>query len=214
LSVKIKICGITNLSDAENIAELYPDFLGFIMYQKSPRYIKPKYAREIVNKVHRFARTVGVFVNEAPDDVIQYSRYCGFDFVQLHGDEPKEDIVYLEKQGLKVIKAFRVKDRNILKSASEYPGEYILFDAFKRGEYGGTGKSIDKGLLMEISNNNVLMNKKLFLSGGLYSGNVRDVLSILKPYAVDASSSLESSPGIKDIGKVKAFINEVRSFSV
>ncbi len=211
MSLKIKICGITNLSDARNIVRFRPDFLGFIMYKKSPRYVKPAYARDIIKNIHSFVRTVGVFVNESPDDIMRYVDICNFDFVQLHGDESSDDVDFLEKKGIKVIKAFRLKNRDSLSKMKNYNCEYILLDAFDRNQFGGTGKSINKSILIDLKESDILKNKKVFLSGGLYSENLREAVSVLKPYGVDASSRLEASPGIKDIIKVRAFIEEARS---
>ncbi|MBN1521039.1 MAG: phosphoribosylanthranilate isomerase [Candidatus Aureabacteria bacterium] len=211
MSIKVKICGITNISDAESILKYRPDFFGFIMYPKSPRYIKPNRVRDIVEHVHRQVRAVGVFVNEAPENVLHYARLCHFDFVQLHGDETQEDISFLKVQGLRVIKAFRLKDETVIESARDFMCRFLLFDAFRRDQYGGTGETINQDLLTFLSKDDVLQKRRIFLSGGLHSGNVREVVSHFYPYAVDASSQLESAPGIKDIAKVKAFIEEVRS---
>lgn len=211
MNVKIKICGITDLDNALQILNLSPDFLGFILYPKSPRFIGPEKAHEIISRVRASVGTVGVFVNEDSQRVLELARDCGFDHVQLHGDETEEDIVFLQEHGLSVIKAVRLKDETAFDTAGKFSSEYILFDTFHKDLYGGTGETINTRLTQQLKNNPGLKDKKVFLSGGLCAENIRAVSASFTPFAFDASSRLELEPGIKDIQKVEDFIREVRS---
>lgn len=210
MNVKIKICGITNKQDALEIAPLGPDLFGFIMYPKSPRFVEERTAKEIVSSLKGRVPAVGVFVNEKPEKVASLSRSCGFDYVQLHGDETPEYVRLLKTEGLQVIKAFRIKDEAVLDEAMKYDADFYMFDAFEKGLYGGTGKAIDDKLLRILFQHRISKEKKIFLSGGLSAENIGGVLSAFKPFAVDASSLLEKSPGKKDIEKVGLFIQKVR----
>ena len=213
MSIKTKICGITNVSDAEMILPFRPNFFGFILYKESPRYIPPDRARDIIDRIHSRVRAVGVFVNETAENVLHYARICRFDFVQLHGNESSEDIEFLKEEGVRVIRAFRLKDKSTLEEAKNCPTKFILFDAFKKGQYGGTGEVIDIKLLDLLKNDKELNKKKIFISGGLHADNVGQVISHITPFVVDASSKLESAPGVKNAQKAWAFIEKVRELS-
>ena len=213
MSIKVKICGITTISDAEMILPFRPNFFGFILYKESPRYIPPDRARDIIDQIHSRVRAVGVFVNKEAEDVLHYARLCRFDFVQLHGNESSEDIDFLMQEGIKVIKAFRFKDKSTIKEAKNCPARFILFDAFKKGQYGGTGEAINTDLLDLLQKDKALSKKKIFISGGLHADNVGQVLSRITPFAIDACSQLESAPGLKDSQKAWAFIEKVRELS-
>lgn len=205
---RVKICGITRLNDARFAAGALADFLGFIFYEESARYITPAKAGAIINWVEGPA-CVGVFVNQPLDDVNMIGRQTGIDFVQLHGSENPDYCQLVDKP---VIKAIHVRDgdkRSDLQSRIEpYLDvvDYLLFDTRIEGLWGGTGKVFDWTLLDEITE-----NVPFFLSGGLNSDNVRQACRIVRPYAVDLASGLESSPGIKDYDKVEAFMDEMRA---
>lgn len=204
---KVKICGITNLEDARFAAGALADFLGFIFYEKSPRYIEPAKAGAIINWIEG-PKTVGVFVNRALDDVNRIARQTGIDLVQLHGNESVEYCGLVEKP---VIKVFHVakegNGQNLMSQVEPYlhTVDYLLFDTGTKTQWGGTGENFDWNLLEDLND-----TKPVFLSGGLNSENVRDGIVKTSPYAVDLSSGVEKVPGIKDFDKMESFFDEMR----
>ncbi|MCP9439131.1 MAG: phosphoribosylanthranilate isomerase [Nitrospira sp.] len=204
--VKVKICGITDSEDAQVAVEAGADALGFVMYQKSPRYVRPDTARAIVATLPPFVVPIGVFVNEEPDLVRHLMDKCGFALVQLHGDESAS---YCETLGRPVIKAVRLKDRSSLPVVAEYYGRAgvrgFVIDAFSEQAYGGTGQTVDWILAAEIAR-----TVPVVLAGGLRPDNVADAVRSVRPYGVDVSSGVEARPGKKDPAKVKSFVQAVK----
>ena len=204
---KVKLCGITNLEDARFAAGALADYLGFIFYEKSPRYIEPAKAGAIINWIEG-PKTVGVFVNRALDDVNRIAGQTGVDLVQLHGNESAEYCELVEKP---LIKVFHVtNDDNTQNLASEIEPyldivDYLLFDTGSKTQWGGTGVSFDWNTLEDINE-----TKPVFLSGGLNSENVRNGIIKTRPFAVDLSSGVEKAPGIKDFDKLESFFDEMR----
>lgn len=198
---KIKICGITNLQDAKLAQKCGAAFLGFIFFKKSPRYIPPLKAKRIIDKLTS-SEPVGVFVNEPIDKVRKVIRACGLAILQLHGNEPPEYCNALRRQGFKVIKAFRIRNKNSLKSIKRYNYKVnaFLFDTYSKKSYGGTGKSFDWKILYKD------FVHPFFLSGGINLKNVKQAIKVVKPYAIDASSSLEKYPGKKNAALLEQFI--------
>jgi phosphoribosylanthranilate isomerase len=196
---KIKICGITNLDDAIMAAELGADAVGFI-FTTSKREINPKIAREIIKKLPPFIKTVGVFKNKTQKNLNQIADYTKVDIVQLHGNETPE---YCNGIKRKVIKRFSINDNydttDLVSVMNKYYVSAYLLDP---GE--GSGKKFDWNLATNI-------NLPLIIAGGLTPENVKEVINLLAPYGVDVASGVEKSPGIKDIKKIKRFIEEVRS---
>lgn len=200
--VRVKICGITNLNDARVAIESGADALGFNFYPRSPRYIRPRDAREIIQELPPGILTVGVFVNESePEVVARLAEEADLDAVQLHGDESPEYARALK--GLYVIKALRVAEGFVAESALEYETEAILLDAFDGRERGGTGRTFDWEIARQVRE----LVPKLYLAGGLSVENVREAIERVRPYAVDACSRLESAPGVKDSERVREFIS-------
>jgi phosphoribosylanthranilate isomerase len=209
----IKICGITRKSDAEAIAEMGADCMGFIFSTDSPRRIELGQAEEILEGLEGISRT-GVFVNENIEKIKRYSDFLSLDFVQLSGDE---DLTYIERLRdiagkVYIIKVLRLKkagEKEASRIAEKYLefADYILLDSYDKYQYGGTGKTIDWERVKGI-----VEPEKLIVSGGLYHGNAGRAVEILRPYGVDASSRLEVSPGIKDLEKVRKFIKTVKDF--
>ncbi len=204
---RVKICGITELEHARYASGALIDFLGFIFYEKSPRYISPEKAGAIINWIEG-PQKVGVFVNQPLDDVNHYALMSGVDYVQLHGEETPEYIDLLDKP---VIKSFRIhpemSEDDLRKVIDPYLNhtEYLLFDAWDDKEYGGTGKTFDWDMLQAIGE-----DIPFFLAGGLGTKNIRKAIKTVRPFAVDLSSSLESEPGKKDFDKMDDFIEEMR----
>jgi len=204
---KVKICGLTTLEDARFVSGALADYLGFIFYPESPRYVDPAKAGAIINWLEG-PEKVGVFVNQPLDDVNSIARQTGVDYVQLQGNESPDYCSLVEKP---IIKVFHVDDsiepdqleESIMPYLSQV--EYLLFDTKSDTEWGGTGQTFDWNLLKEISR-----EKPFFLSGGLNTQNVRKAIETAEPYAVDLSSGLEDSPGLKDFDKIELFFDEMR----
>lgn len=204
---KVKICGITNLEDAAMSVRFGADEIGFNFFEKSARYIDPLKVREIFKSLVDPIVSVGVFVNESVDYVTTVSRKAGIDLIQLHGDETPEFARVIRKlTALPVIKAFRVSDRLQLDSMSRYQVEAFLLDSYSHEEYGGTGEKFD----WNIAKQTLKHFPKIYLAGGLNPDNIGEAVKMVRPYAVDACSGLESSKGIKDLEKVEEFIRSVR----
>jgi phosphoribosylanthranilate isomerase len=205
IMVVVKVCGITNLEDALVSVEAGADALGFNFYRRSPRYIEPLEARRIVERLPTTVLSVGVFVNEAePEMVARIAEQACVGAVQLHGDESPEYCRAL--QGLHVIKALRAGSGFSPEGALEYETEAILLDAFSNESFGGTGRVVDWTLARRTRE----LVPKLFLAGGLSPENAREAIAAVNPYAVDACSSLERAPGLKDAARVRAFVAAVR----
>lgn len=203
----IKICGITNLEDARFVSGALADFIGFIFYPDSPRYIEPAKAGAIINWLEG-PQKVGVFVNQPLDDVQSIARQTGLDYVQLHGKESVEYCDLMEKPVIKVFHISPGTTANELKTEIEpYMDsvEYLLFDTKLPGKWGGTGTSFDWDVLTDIGE-----MKPYFLSGGLHAENIRSAIKFVHPFAVDLSSGLEESPGLKDFSKIEDFFEEMR----
>ena len=203
MTVRIKICGITNKEDALAAAHLGADALGFI-FAPSPRKISAERAREIIKALPPFIKTVGVFVDEDPERVSSIVAMCGLDVLQLHGSE---SIDYCSSFDRRVIKAVRLRSRDDLENLSKYVNvvDALLLDTYVPNKLGGTGITFDWKLAVEARRYG-----RIILAGGLNPENVAAAISMVKPYAVDASSGLEQSPGVKDHEKMAQFIARVR----
>lgn len=201
---KVKICGITNLDDALTCASRGADFLGFIFYRKSPRFIPPETAASIAGHLPPGMLKVGVFVNEKPQVVRRTAESCGLDFLQFHGDETP---TYMRQfKEFRVIRAVRVKGRRSLLGLKDYAPAFFLFDTFAEGRFGGTGEPFDWRLLESFKK----LKRPFFVSGGLAPDNVGRLLERIHPYAVDVSSGVEKRPGKKDKKLVRAFMRAVK----
>ena len=204
---KVKICGITTLEDARFAAGALADYLGFIFFTDSPRYVEPAKAGAIINWLEGLEK-VGVFVNQPLDDVNSIAKRTGIDIVQLHGNESPE---YCGMVEFPVIKVFHVTDQTTadeLRIKTELytqSADYYLFDSKTDSLWGGTGRTFDWSLLKGFSN-----DKPFFLSGGLNADNVKEAIKKVNPNVVDVSSSLEQSPGLKDFDKLDQFFDVMR----
>lgn len=201
--VKVKICGITNLEDALMAVEAGADALGFVFFQGSPRYISPPQAATIMKSLPPFVQTVGLFVNEELATVNLTADQCRLDLVQLHGEELPD---YCDAVKRRVIKALRVKDASSLDVIPDYHVAACLLDAWSTVAHGGTGTSFNWEIAAVAA-----AARSIILAGGLTSENVAEAVAIVKPYAVDVSSGVESAPGKKDAGLVNSFIRATRS---
>jgi len=196
--IYIKICGITEVDDAVKIAELGVNALGFIFYPKSKRYISPDKAKEIIDCLPPFINTVGVFVNEKKESVIDVLNRCPIDILQFHGDETPE---YCRQFDRRIIKVFRVNKDFSFDGFFKFPASAFLLDSLVTGEYGGTGVVFDWDLAVKAKKYG-----KIILSGGLNPENLSSAVAKVNPYGVDISSGVEIKPGKKDISKVKEIV--------
>ncbi|HEV3469153.1 MAG TPA: phosphoribosylanthranilate isomerase [Pyrinomonadaceae bacterium] len=202
---KVKICGITNLEDALTAVEAGADMLGFNFYRRSPRYIDPRAARRIVERLPAGVLSVGVFVNEeGPGEVLRLAAEAGVGAAQLHGAETPEFCAALG--GLWTIKALRVGEDFEVASVKAYPAAAVLLDAHVRGEWGGTGRTFD----WELARRARRLVPRLILAGGLTPENVAAAVSGVGPFAVDACSGVEVAPGRKSATLVRRFVAAAR----
>lgn len=202
-TVKVKICGITTVEDALHAAEVGADALGFVFYERSPRHIRPESAREIVAALPPFVTAMGLFVNADPGRIREIANFCALDVLQLHGDETPEGCLL---PPYRTVKALRVKGEETLADLSRWPVSAVLLDAWVPDAYGGTGHRFDWGLAARAAR-----ERRIVLAGGLTARNVAEAVRTVRPYAVDVSSGVESSPGRKDPGKVRDFIRAAKN---
>jgi phosphoribosylanthranilate isomerase len=201
---RIKVCGITRLEDALTASRLGVDAIGFVFYPKSPRYISPEKAAAIIRQLPPFVSAVGLFVNPKQSDIDAVLQHCPLGVIQLHGDESPE---FCMAQPRRVMKAIPVSGAKDLKRAQFYSCPVLLDAKAPEGIYGGTGTSFDWSLLEGFKH-----DYPLILAGGLNADNVEEALSVRQWFALDVSSGVETSPGIKDEAKLSEFVARVNSF--
>jgi phosphoribosylanthranilate isomerase len=206
--LKVKVCGITNLNDAEKAVEFGADALGFNFYSRSPRCVAPGAARAILQALPKDVCNVALFVNESKEKVRQIlgsGSLAGgrqaYSCLQFHGEESRD---YCRGWEMKVIKAFRLKDRKILDRMQDFPADFYLLDSWSAG-YGGSGLPFPWDWLEGLK------PEKLILSGGLNVKNVVEAINRIHPYGIDVCSGVEARPGIKDHAKLKEFIVAAKS---
>jgi phosphoribosylanthranilate isomerase len=203
--IQVKICGITNAADALAAIDAGANLLGFNFYEKSPRHITEAEAAKIRPRLPQRVEAVGIFVNAPPAHVAALCKSLKLGTVQLHGDESPETVAELARN-LTVWKAFRVEPDFRLETLDEYPeASAYLFDAAHTGQYGGTGRTTDWDVARRAA-----LGRRIILAGGLNLENVAAAVRIVRPYAVDVASGVESKPGKKDHGRMREFIQEVR----
>jgi phosphoribosylanthranilate isomerase len=201
--VRSKICGITRIEDALAAVEAGADAIGLVFYAKSPRAVSIEQAAAILQALPPFVTTVGLFVDMPRDELQHLLQRLPLDLLQFHGDESPADC---EGYGRPYIKALRVRPgEDVSATMAPYEGARgILLDTFVDGVPGGTGASFDWSLVPEDA------GKPVILAGGLDAGNVAAAIRQVRPYAVDVSGGVEASKGIKDAGKIRAFIQAVQ----
>ena len=206
--MKIKVCGMRQKENIEQLVRLNPDYIGFIFYPQSKRYVGDQIAEEILELIPTKIQKVGVFVNEPINSLVEKYRSNRLDLVQLHGDELPDYCDKLKEIGIPVIKAFKfAEDFNFERiKAYETSCDYYLFDTAGK-TVGGTGIKFNWDLLKEYK-----ASKPFFLSGGIGSSDWESISYISHPklFAVDVNSGFETEPAVKDIGKLDTFINDVR----
>lgn len=199
----IKICGITNLDDARLALELGADWLGFNFYPRSPRYLAPERAREIIEELPRASMAVGVFVNAGMEGVGAVLEQCPLALVQLHGDETPEEFRKVKTLGARIMKAVRVGGPADIGKIHDYPGEYVLLDAFRPEVYGGTGETFDWSWIAHTG------GKKLLLAGGITPDNVAEACAA-GTYGLDICSGVETRPGVKNLAKMRQLFENLK----
>ena len=216
--MKLKVCGLTKINQIQELISLNTNFLGFIFYEKSPRFVLNHLSLEEISEINHQGK-VGVFVNETIEKIAEISEKAKLNFIQLHGDEDEEFILKLRKfigENIKVIKVIRIGNQKIVelqKNINHLPStiNYFLFDTDSKA-FGGTGKTFDWQILNEIK-----IPIPYFLSGGISLENIKNLQNFVKvnmrenktltklntPFALDINSKFEIEPGIKDIEKIK-----------
>lgn len=198
----VKVCGITRLTDALHAVQHGATALGFVFWPRSPRYIDPARARAIVSALPATITTVGVFVNQPVDEIRRMAAGGGIGAVQLHGDEPP---AYAEAIAYPLFKAATLADDGV--ALDGWPADtVVLLDAHDPVRRGGTGLTIDWPRAAAVA-----ATRRVVLAGGLTPDNVAEALRVVRPFGVDVSSGVEEAPGVKDFGKVRRFLENVRA---
>jgi phosphoribosylanthranilate isomerase len=204
VDVKVKICGVTSVKDAQIAAEAGADAIGLMFYAGSPRHISSETAQEIARNLPLSVIRVGVFVDPEPSEVFAAIQACGLNVLQFHGAETPE---FCRQFGIMTMKAFRIRDAESLAPVSSFNTDAFLLDSHVSGKAGGTGEKFNWDLAVEAKK----LGRPVFLAGGLTPENVAEALRAVQPYGVDVSSGVEISPGKKDPEKIRAFIAAARS---
>jgi len=200
----VKVCGITTRNDAECAAGLGADALGFVFWPKSPRYIPPAAARRIIDGVGPLTTAVGIFVDARVDEIHRAVLDAQIDVVQLHGDEPRELLSQLTRP---VIRAVGLRAAGPVTPIESLPPDVtVLLDVHDPRRRGGTGRQVDWAVAARWAR-----QRRVILSGGLRPDNVRTAIRQVAPYGIDVSSGVESTPGTKDAGKLRAFFTEIEA---
>ena len=212
--IKLKVCGLTKLDQIVELVQMNIDFLGFIFYEKSPRYVLNALTLNEIKSIQHRGK-VGVFVNENIPTILEISEKAGLNYIQLHGDENEDFIIELRqnlKEEVKIIKVFRIpiviprneESQRFFTSllAVQNDIDYVLFDTDSKS-FGGTGKTFDWQILNELE-----INIPFFLSGGISEENIENIKQLeLQPFALDINSKVEIEPGNKNINKIKIVKN-------
>ncbi|MGC9022980.1 MAG: phosphoribosylanthranilate isomerase, partial [Dissulfurimicrobium sp.] len=204
----IKVCGLTDLDEARDIARLGVNAIGLV-FARGPRQVGLDKAREIISGLPPFVQSVGVFVDEDLDHIRHAIDYCGLDLVQLHGKERPEMCLALAPR---VIKAWRISSREDIYDLLPYKEAVraFLLDAWSPHAHGGTGRTFDWSIALEAKE---MLVRPIILAGGLKPENCAGAIGFVRPWGVDVSSGVELSPGRKDIRRVKWFVEEVEAIS-
>jgi len=203
MTLRIKICGITNIDDALEAVNAGAEALGFMLYEKSKRFVRPETVKEIIREMPPFVSCVGVFVNESRENILSVKESCQLDTIQLHGDESPKFC-----QGIpgKVIKAFQLRTPKTLNTVATYQTNAWLLDSYSPAARGGTGDSFNWDWVKAASP----LDRPVIIAGGLTPDNAADCVLATRPYGLDVSSGVEISPGKKCAKKMKDFVTAAR----
>jgi len=203
---KVKICGLTREEDINAVNEVLPDYIGFV-FAESKRKIDENRAAELKKRLDPRIKAVGVFVNDVPERIIRLCRNRIIDVVQLHGDEDETYIKQLKKHvSNEIIRAIRVRNKDDIENAMNYSADFLLFDTYREGLYGGSGKTFDWLLVTAV-------NRPFFLAGGINPENAIHAIKTVNPYCIDVSSGVETN-GVKDPGKIADIVTIARQYAV
>ncbi|MBQ9479323.1 MAG: phosphoribosylanthranilate isomerase [Selenomonadaceae bacterium] len=200
--MKVKICGIKTIEAAEAAAEHGADFIGFIFFDRSRRYVEPNVAAEIGRRVS--IKKVGVFVDAPVEEINAIVERVGLDYVQLHGHETVDSARKIERP---IIKAWRFGDNFDVRAANEFPCEIILLDSYIKGMAGGTGQLFNWTAAARLTSR---LSKPLMIAGGISIENVGTAIDMFRPFGLDVSGSLEID-GVKSVELIEKFMSAVRS---
>ena len=211
---QLKVCGLTKINQIQELISLNTNFLGFIFYEKSPRFVLNHLSLDEISEINHQGK-VGVFVNETVEKIVEISEKSNLNFIQLHGDEDEEFIKRLRQmlnENTKIIKVIRIGDdktnfENEIKKITNIKSQIsnLLFDTDSKA-FGGTGKTFDWQILNEIE-----IPIPYFLSGGISLENIHQLSTINhQPLALDINSKFETEPGSKDLEKIKNFTQIVK----
>jgi len=203
---KVKICGLTREEDIDAVNEVLPDYIGFV-FAESKRKIDENRAAELKKRLDPRIKAVGDFVNDVPERIIRLCRNRIIDVVQLHGDEDETYIKQLKKHvSNEIIRAIRVRNKDDIENAMNYSADFLLFDTYREGLYGGSGKTFDWLLVTAV-------NRPFFLAGGINPENAIHAIKTVNPYCIDVSSGVETN-GVKDPGKIADIVTIARQYAV
>lgn len=206
---KIKMCGTKNLEDALAAAKLGVDALGFIFADKSPRYLSPEEAGNIISELPPLIFKIGVFVDENLQEIDEIIHFLGLNGIQLHGNEPVDFCQEIARTNpsCAIFKAIRVGEETQPEIFAEYRDvvDGFVLDTYMKGVAGGTGKTFDWSLIEKLK-----IPKPFLLAGGLNPDNITDAIKQIQPYGVDVNSGVEHAPGVKDHIKLAQIINRVQ----
>lgn len=204
-----KICGLTEPDNALACAELLPDAIGLVFYEKSPRHVTTDQATRITGVLPQGILTIGVFVDNSFEDIMEKVRQCSLKGVQLHGEESSELVDQLRKENLYVIKTLFVAKKPYLKQAQNFPTASSLLVEYGKGILpGGNAEFWNYEMSFEIKT-----KCPVIIAGGLSPDTIEQALKTARPFGVDVSSGVEKSPGIKDLNKVKSFIARMNALT-
>lgn len=204
--MKIKMCGLRTLEDIQAANEVKPDYVGFI-FADTWRYISPRHAKELRDNLDSSIKTVGVFVNETVDKMMEVAKEVHLDVIQLHGDETKDTVMGLRRlPGIEVWKAARVSNIEDIEAVDHMGADKILLDSFSKEAYGGTGKVMDISLVEKAK-----ITKPFFVAGGLTTENINGILERTNPFGIDISSGIETDKK-KDKRKMKKVMDIVGGY--
>ncbi|TAJ12352.1 phosphoribosylanthranilate isomerase [Marinilabiliaceae bacterium JC017] len=207
--MKVKVCGMRDAGNITRLTALKPDYIGFIFYPKSPRYIGKALTPQLMYSIPRNITKTGVFVNASTGEIAQAIADYRLDAVQLHGSESPEKCFLIKQFGVRVIKAFGVDETFDFQTTVRYQDycDFFLFDT-RTPEHGGSGHKFKWDILKKYN-----QYRPFFLSGGITLEDTEDIsaLSSINPYAVDINSRFETAPAVKDLSQVEAFITKIRS---
>jgi len=207
--MKIKVCGMRQQGNIEELVKLNPNFIGFIFYEKSPRFAGEELNEEYVRSIPKSIKKVGVFVNANPGYILDMVKKYDLQYAQLHGNEMPDICRSLRQKGVNIIKAFSIDTNFNFAMLNNYKSfcDLFLFDT-KGDQPGGNGVPFDWKLLKKYDN-----EKPFFLSGGISLDNIETIIDLSKTlpvYGIDVNSMFETAPGVKDIARLEELFNLIR----